>query len=106
MIKAREKLFEEWAALEPARCSCDRQGGFLVGSTYFRAFEGIASDAMLRREVQRALHERGWQWQIDLGDPVLATVQPVETIAPFRGAAPEYPGEALLTAYLGALKRN
>ena len=106
MIEARKKLFREWAELEPHRCTVDQQGGFLVGTTYFRAFTGIASDAMLRREVQRAICERGWRWQIDLGDPVVASVQSPDESVPSRAAAPEFPGEALLSAYLGALKRN
>lgn len=106
MSQVRQKLFQEWAELEPDKCCADLRGGFLVGKTFFRAFDGLASDALLRREVQRALTERGWEWQIDLGDPVQASVQADDASASSRAAAPEFPGEALLRAYLCALKRN
>lgn len=99
-------MFREWAILEPQRCSVYHQGGFVVGTTLFRAFTGIASDALLRREVQRALQERGWTWQIDLGYPVQASVSVEQVGIRAEGTATEYPGEALLRAYLGALRRN
>ena len=106
MIEARMRLFEEWANMEPERCNVDRQGGFTAGKTHFRAFSGIASDALLRREVQRALLDRGWTWQIDLGYPVQAKVCGKGNAALAHGSSEEFPGEALLSAYLGALKRN
>ena len=100
------RLFEEWANLEPERCNVDNQGGFMAGKTLFRAFRGIASDALLRREVQRALVERGWSWQIDLGYPIEAKVSGGGNAPAARGTSQEFPGEALLCAYLGALRQN
>lgn len=97
-------MFREWASLEPGRCFPHGRGGFVVGKTHFQAFKGVASDALLRREVQSALIDRSWAWQIDLGYPVHAFVTFSDGRRPTEGAATEFPGEALLDAYLEALK--
>ena len=104
MTQPREEKFKEWASLEPRRCSPHGRGGFVVGKTHFQAFNGVASDALLRREVQRALADRSWSWHIDLGYPVHAFVTFSDSGRRSEGAATEFPGEALLDAYLEALR--
>ena len=98
-----ENMFRRWALVEPERCKPHPGGGFKVGGTLFRAFDGVASDALLRREVQRALTEQGLSWQIDLGYPMVTHVTCPKTGHRFEGLATEYPGEALLDAYLELL---